>query len=225
MTVGSSGFMAAFGGGTDTNQASHQVMLEDSASSDDVLDRIEKGLAQLDGIGTTKVTAGDGFGSQDLSVVVKAADAQVLRKATEQVRDAVASLDDVSDVTSDLAQSVPRISITPNDKAAAAGFDAQTLGTAVAQSVKGTPVAKAILDDTERDIVIRSARPATTVEQLRTLPLGPVKLGDVATVRQVDGPVSMTRIDGQRAATVTARPLDENTGAVGARPCRRSSTS
>lgn len=120
VTVGSSGFMAAFGGGTDTNQASHQVMLEDSASSDDVLDRIEKGLAQLDGIGTTKVTAGDGFGSQDLSVVVKAADAQVLNKAAEQVREAVASLDDVTDVTSDLAQSVPRISVTPNDKAAAA---------------------------------------------------------------------------------------------------------
>ncbi|MFF5341359.1 efflux RND transporter permease subunit [Streptomyces althioticus] len=215
VTIGSSGFMAAFGGGTDTNQASYQIMLEDSASSDDVLAGIEKGLAELDGIGTATVAAGDGFGSQDLSVTVKAADAQVLRKATEQVRDAVASLDDVTDVTSDLAQSVPRISVTSNDKAAAAGFDAQTLGTAVAQSVKGTPVAKAILDDTERDIVIRSARPATTVEQLRTLPLGPVKLGDVATVRQVDGPVSMTRIDGQRAATVTARPLDENTGAVG----------
>ncbi|MER6823647.1 efflux RND transporter permease subunit [Streptomyces cellulosae] len=215
VTVGSSGFMAAFGGGTDTNQASYQVMLEDSASSDDVRDEIEKGLAGLDGIGTTTVAAGDGFGSQDLSVVVKAADARVLNKAAEQVREAVATLDDVTDVTSDLAQSVPRISVTPNDKAAAAGFDAQTLGMAVAQSVKGTPAAKAVLDDTERDVVIRSARPATTVEELRDLRLGPVKLGDIATVRQVDGPVSMTRIDGQRAATVTARPVGDNTGAVG----------
>ncbi|MGX1094024.1 HAE1 family hydrophobic/amphiphilic exporter-1 [Streptomyces albogriseolus] len=215
VTVGSSGFMAAFGGGTDTNQATYQIMLEDSASSDDVRDSIEKGLAGLDGIGTTTVAAGDGFGSQDLSVVVKAADAQVLNKAAEQVRDAVASLDDVTDVSSDLAQSVPRISVTPSDKAAAAGFDAQTLGMAVAQSVKGTPAAKAVLDDTERDIVIRSARPATTVEQLRALRLGPVKLGDIATVRLVDGPVSMTRIDGRRAATVTARPVGDNTGAVG----------
>ncbi|GAA2952064.1 efflux RND transporter permease subunit [Streptomyces erythrogriseus] len=215
VTVGSSGFMAAFGGGTDTNQASYQVMLEDSASSEDVRAGIEKGLAGLDGIGTTTVAAGDGFGSQDLSVIVKAADAQVLNKAAEQVREAVASLDDVTDVTSDLAQSVPRVSVVPNDKAAAAGFDAQTLGMAVAQSVKGTPAAKAVLDDTERDVVIRSARPATTVEQLRNLRLGPVKLGDIATVRQVDGPVSMTRIDGQRAATVTARPVGDNTGAVG----------
>ncbi|MFF1278913.1 efflux RND transporter permease subunit [Streptomyces marokkonensis] len=216
VTVGSSGFMAAFGGGTDTNQATYQVMLEDSASSQEVQDRIEKGLGELDGIGTTTIAAGDGFGSQDLSVVVKAADAQVLRKAADQVRDAVASLDDVTDVSSDLAQSVPRISVKAGDKAAAAGFDDQTLGAAVAQAVRGTPATKAVLDDTERDVVIRSAKPATTVDELKNLRLGPVKLSDVATVEVVDGPVSMTRIDGQRAATITAKPTGDNTGAVSA---------
>ncbi|MEV0211625.1 efflux RND transporter permease subunit [Streptomyces sp. NPDC050788] len=214
VTVGSSGFMAAFGGGTDTNQASYQVMLDDKASYDDVQNAIESGLKKLSGVGTTTVSAGDGFGDQNLSVVVKAADAAVLSKASEQVRSAVASLDHVTDVSSDLSQSVPRISVKANSKAAAAGFDDQTLGAAVAQAVKGTTAAKAVLDDTERDVVIRSAKPATTLAQLRNLPLGPVKLGDIATVKLVDGPVSMTRIDGQRAATITARPTGDNTGAV-----------
>ncbi|KUO03772.1 efflux RND transporter permease subunit [Streptomyces caeruleatus] len=214
VTIGSSGFMAAFGGGTDTNQASYQVMLEDSASYEDVQDRIEAGLAKLDGVGTTTIAAGDGFGAQDLSVVVKAADGDVLRKAAEQVREAVAGLDDVTDVTSDLAQSVPRISVKANDKAAAAGFNDQTLGMAVAQAVRGNTAAQATLDDTERDVVIRSAKPAKTLKQLRDLPLGPVKLGDIADVKLVDGPVSMTRIDGQRAATITAKPTGDNTGAV-----------
>ncbi|MFD8225199.1 efflux RND transporter permease subunit [Streptomyces massasporeus] len=215
VTIGSSGFMAAFGGGTDSNQASYQVMLEDSASAEDVQDGIEKGLAGLKGIGTTTITAGDGFGAQDLSVVVKAADADVLRTASEEVRKTVASLDDVTDVTSDLSQSVPRISVKANGKAAAAGFNDQTLGGAVAQAVRGTPAAKAILDDTERDVVIRSAKPAKTLKQLKELRLGgAVKLGDIATVELVDGPVSMTRIDGQRAATITAKPAGDNTGAV-----------
>ncbi|MFF5978534.1 efflux RND transporter permease subunit [Streptomyces olindensis] len=214
VTVGSSGFMAAFGGGTDTNQASYQVMLDDSASAEDVQDGIEKGLAGLKGIGTTTVAAGDGFGAQDLSVVVKAADAEVLRTASEEVRKTVASLDDVTDVTSDLATSVPRISVKANDKAAAAGFNDQTLGAVVAQAVRGTPAAKAVLDDTERDVVIRSAKPAQTLKQLQDLRLGAVKLGDIATVKLVDGPVSMTRIDGQRAATITAKPTGDNTGAV-----------
>ncbi|GGW83574.1 efflux RND transporter permease subunit [Streptomyces lomondensis] len=214
VTVGSSGFMAAFGGGTDTNQASYQVMLDDSASAEDVQDSIEKGLAGLKGIGTTTIAAGDGFGAQDLSVVVKAADAEVLRTAAEEVRKTVASLDDVTDVTSDLSQSVPRISVKANDKAAAAGFDDQTLGAVVAQAVRGTPAAKAVLDDTERDVVIRSAKPAKTLKQLQDLRVGAVKLGDIATVELVDGPVSMTRIDGQRAATITAKPTGDNTGAV-----------
>lgn len=216
VTVGSSGFMAAFGGGTDTNQASYQVMLEDSASYDEVQDRIEAGLKKLDGIGTTTITAGDGFGAQDLSVVVKAADADVLRTASEQVRKAVAGLDDVTDVTSDLSQSVPRVSVKANDKAAAAGFDDRTLGMAVSQAVRGNTAAQATLDDTERDVVIRSAKPAKTLKQLQDVRLGPVKLGDIADVKLVDGPVSMTRIDGRRAATITAKPTGDNTGAVSA---------
>ena len=216
VTIGSSGFLAAFGGGTDTNQASYQVMLEDSASFDDVQSAIEDGLHKLSGVGTTTVAAGDAFSSQDLSVVVKAADADVLREASEKVRRTVAGMDDVTDVTSDLSQSVPRISVKANSKAAAAGFNDQTLGAAVGQAVRGTPAAKAILDDTERDVVVRSAKPARTLDELRELRLGPVRLADIADVKLVDGPVAMTRIDGQRAATITAKPTGDNTGAVSA---------
>ncbi|MET8133808.1 efflux RND transporter permease subunit [Streptomyces sp. NPDC005251] len=216
VTIGSSGFLAAFGGGTDTNQASYQVMLEDSASSKDVQARIQKGLGGLSGAGTLTVSAGNGFGSQDLKVVVKAADGDVLRMAAGQVRDEVAKLDDVTDVTSDLSQSVPRISVTANSKAAAAGFNEATLGAAVTQAVRGTTSGKAILDNTERDVVIKTAEPVGTLQELRGLRLGAVKLGDIADVKLVDGPVSMTRIDGQRAATITAKPTGDNTGAVSA---------
>ncbi|MCS0636324.1 efflux RND transporter permease subunit [Streptomyces sp. LP05-1] len=214
VTVGSSGFMAAFGGGTGANQASYQVTLKDSASYEKARDHIDAGLAGLKGIGDTTIAAGDGFGSQDLSVVVKAADGATLRKAADQVRTEVAELDGVTDVQSDLAQSVPRISVRANARAADAGFTDATLGMAVTQAVRGTPAGTAILGDTERDVVITSATPARTLDQLRALPLGPVKLGDVADVRLVPGPVSMTRIDGSRAATITAKPTGDNTGAV-----------
>ncbi|QHA04217.1 MMPL family transporter [Streptomyces broussonetiae] len=214
VTVGSSGFMAAFGGGTDTNQASYQVMLKDSKSYDEVQKHLEDGLKKLQGIGTTTVSAGDGFGNQDLSVVVKAADPQALRTAAEQVRSTVAGLDGVTDVTSDLSTSVPRISVQANAKASAAGLDDQKLGAMVAQAVRGTTAAKAVLDDTERDVVVRSAEPATTLAQLKNLRIGPARLGDIATVQLVDGPVSLTRIDGRRAATVTAKPTGDNTGAI-----------
>ncbi|MFE0382041.1 efflux RND transporter permease subunit [Streptomyces inhibens] len=220
VTVGSSGFMAAFGGGTGANQASYQLKLKDAADSGKVTDDLRDGLDKLGkSIGDTTVTAGGGgFGNQDLSVVVKAGDADVLKKASEQVRKTVAGLDNVTDVQSDLAQSVPRISVKPNAKAAAAGYNQATLGAAVAQAVRGTTSGKAVLDDTERDIVIKSAHPATTGAELKNLavptPAGPVKLGTIATVRTVPGPVQMTRIDGARSATITAKPTGDNTGAV-----------
>ncbi|MFD3472773.1 efflux RND transporter permease subunit [Streptomyces sp. NPDC058682] len=216
VTVGSSGFLAAFGGGTGSNQASYQVSLKDSGKADAVKKGIEGKLAALDGIGETRIVAGDGFGSQNLSVVVKAGDGKLLAEAAEQVRVEVARLKNVADVQSDLSQSVPRISVTATPKAAEAGLDQAALGAIVAQAVRGNPAGKAVLDDTERDIVIKSAQPATTLAELQALPVGPVKLGDIAEVKEVPGPVAMTRIDGARAATVTARPLGDNTGAVSA---------
>ncbi|MEU3408285.1 efflux RND transporter permease subunit [Streptomyces sp. NPDC006670] len=216
VTVGSSGFLAAFGGGTGTNQASYQVTLDDAKHSDAVKRRIQDALGKLQGIGDTSLSAGGGFGSQNLSVVVKAGDGAVLAKAAEQVRAEVATLKDVTDVQSDLAQSVPRISVTATPKTAEAGLNQAALGAIVAQAVRGNPAGKAVLDDTERDIVIRSAHPATTLAELRDLPVGPAKLGDIAEVKEVPGPVAMTRIDGARAATITAKPVGDNTGAVSA---------
>ncbi|MFF3426222.1 efflux RND transporter permease subunit [Streptomyces sp. NPDC002602] len=214
VTVGSSGFMAAFGGGTGSNQASYQVTLEDSGKAESVKKSIESKLAALDGVGDTRIIAGGGFGSSNLSVVVKAGDADVLAKAAAQVQAEVAKLKDVTDVQSDLSQSVPRISVVAGPTAAEAGLDQAALGAIVAQSVRGTPAGKAVLDGTEWDILVRSAQPATTLAQLRALPVGPVKLGDIAEVKVVPGPVAMTRIDGARAATITAKPVGDNTGAV-----------
>lgn len=221
VTVGSSGLMAAFGGGTGANQASYQLKLKDSADSDKVTDALRADLGKLGkSIGDTSFATGGGFGSQDLSVVVKSGDAGVLKTASEQVRKTVAGLDHVTDVQSDLSQSVPRISVKPNDKAAAAGYDQTTLGAAVTQAVRGTTSGSAVLGDTERDIVVKSAHPATTEGELKNLtvptPSGPAKLSSLATVQTVPGPVQMTRIDGARSATITAKPTGDNTGAVSA---------
>ncbi|MEU6082861.1 efflux RND transporter permease subunit [Streptomyces sp. NPDC047108] len=219
VTVGSSGLMAAFGGGTGANQATYQVKLRSSDDSDAAIEKIRDGLDGLGkSAGQTTVQAGDGFGSQDLSVVVKAADADVLKKASEQVRAEVAKLDDVTDVQSDLAQSVPRISVTANSKAAGYGYSDATLGQAVTQAVRGTTTGKAVLGETERDVVLKAEKPATTEAQLRNLelatPAGTVKLGRIADVKTVPGPVQMTRIDGSRAATIKAKATGDNTGEV-----------
>ncbi|GAA2490593.1 efflux RND transporter permease subunit [Streptomyces thermolineatus] len=217
--VGSAGMMAAFGGGSGTNQVSYSVRLEDSSRSQEMVEDLREGLEALEGAGTTTVSADGGFGGQDLSVVVKAPDAKTLRTASEAVREAVAGMDDVTDVTSDLSQSVPRVKVSAKPaEAARLGLTETAIGQAVAQAVDGTRAATAVLDDTQRDVLVRTQDAPRTVEELKDLKLataaGEVRLEKVAKVAEVPGPVQLTRIDGARSATVTATPTGENVGAA-----------
>ena len=52
------------------------------------------------------------------------------------------------------------------------------------------------------------------MEELRALPVGPVKLDDIADVTQVEGPQQMTRIDGERSVSVTGTATGSNLGAT-----------
>lgn len=61
VTVGSSGFMAAFGGGSGANQASYQLKLKDAADSGKVTDKLRTALDKLgEDIGETTVSSGGG---------------------------------------------------------------------------------------------------------------------------------------------------------------------
>ncbi|MQY15326.1 Swarming motility protein SwrC [Streptomyces sp. RB5] len=219
VTVGSSGWMAALGGGTGANQASFQMKLKEDADSTAVVGDLRDGLKKLGpGIGEATVAEGGSFGNQDLKVVVKGADEKKLRTASETVRKEVAKLDDVTDVTSDLAQSIPRVTVNAKPAAAEYGLNETTLGQAVTQAVRGAKAGEATIGNTKLDVLVKSEKGAKTEAELKALTLitkaGPVKVGDIATVRTVPGPVQKTRIDGALSATITAKPVGDNTGAV-----------
>ena len=154
-------------------------------------------------------------GTNQLEVVVQAADTDVLARATEQARQALAGIDGVTDVSTSLGESAPRIDVAV-DRAAAArvGLSEAAVGQIVAQSFRGSPLGQVTLDGQQLDVTLRSGSGPTSVAALRALPLGPVKLGDIADVKQVQGPVAVTRIDGERSATVTGSASGANLGAV-----------
>jgi HAE1 family hydrophobic/amphiphilic exporter-1 len=60
--------------------------------------------------------------------------------------------------------------------------------------------------------------PPATVAELAAVPLmtaaGPVALGQVATVEQVDVPSAITRLDGERSATVSVTPEGQDIGSL-----------
>ncbi|MFY1680756.1 efflux RND transporter permease subunit [Micromonospora sp. WMMD730] len=193
----------ALGGDTDAKEMKEVLRRE--------FDRLGAGAGELsfdNGQGGTS-------GSQ-LEVVVQAADTDTLNRAADQVRAAMAGTPGVEDVATSLADRVPRVDVTVDRLAAArVGLSEAAVGQLVSQAYRGSPLGRVTLDGGQQDVVLRTtAAPPLTEEQLRALPVGPVKLDDIADVTRGEGPQQITRIDGERSVSVTGTATGSNLGAT-----------
>ncbi|MDX6742805.1 efflux RND transporter permease subunit [Actinocorallia sp. A-T 12471] len=208
-----------FGGGG-TNTAGFTVALGDEVDAVKVQETLEEQFAALgESVGELSVGADNGFGgSSDIQILVNAADDETLKAGAEQIRAALAGLPELKEVTTDLAESAPQISIrADNVKAARAGLSEVAIAQIVGQAIQGSTVSTVTVDGTETDVVIKSGadKPAS-VAAVRDLAIptagGVVKLGDIADVSKVDGSVERSRLDGERTATVSATPVGDDLG-------------
>ncbi|GAB6902305.1 efflux RND transporter permease subunit [Kineosporia succinea] len=219
VTVGG-GAIPGLGGAA--NSATFSLTVDEDADVEAVQSRIETELGELSDAGEVVVGGAQaGFGATDVEVQVQAGDAEVLAQATQQVQDAVAEVEDLKDVTSDLSEQVPRVEIDVKPAAAARlGLSEQAVGALVANAFRGTSAGELTVDGSRQGIVISSgAQAPATVDAVKALAIptagGVQKLSQIADVKTVDGPVSVTRIDGARSATVSGTPTDpDNLGAA-----------
>jgi HAE1 family hydrophobic/amphiphilic exporter-1 len=64
-------------------------------------------------------------------------------------------------------------------------------------------------------VIVRPVGAPASLAALRDLTLvGKTTVADVATVREVDGPVQLTRIDGKRSATISGKASGSDLGAT-----------
>jgi HAE1 family hydrophobic/amphiphilic exporter-1 len=199
------------GGGGDTARASYSLTLRDGSDTAAIEDGLRKRLGTLTGVGEITVGESGGFGGDNLEVLVQAGDQDVLRQAAQTVQQAMTSIPGITEVTSSIADTAPRIDVTVDRKKAAAhGLSESGIGQAVAQAFSGTTVTQLSFDGTTADVVLSQDDAPTSLSQLRGLELADdVELRDVASVKQVNGPLSIKRLDGERSANVTGK----NTGA------------
>jgi len=219
VTIGSQQGFAAFAGGGDARTASFNITLKDGTDTTAVESDLRKRAEALTGAGEIIVGAGGGgggFNANSVQVAVTASDPDVLRAASDQVRDAVQGTAGLTDVTSDLSESVPRVQVTLNREAAGkVGLTDAAVGQFVAQAFRGATIAQLTIDGEQQDVVLRGGPAPTDLDQVRALALpGGLRLGDVAEVKQVNGPVQIKRVDGDRSATVAATATEQNIGAV-----------
>ncbi|MDZ5444751.1 efflux RND transporter permease subunit [Micromonospora sp. 4G57] len=215
--VSAGGSDQPWAGGGGNNTATYSVALDEGTEAAEVKQTLRKEFDALGAdAGELSFGAGQSTSANQLEVVVQAADPEALTRAAEAARDAMAGTPGVEDVSTSLAERVPRIDVTVDRVAAArAGLSEAAVGQLVAQAYRGAPLGQVGLDGAQQDVVLSTgARPPMSVAELRALPVGPVKLDDIADVNQVEGPQQVTRIDGERSVSVTGTATGSNLGAT-----------
>ncbi|WP_327581971.1 efflux RND transporter permease subunit [Nonomuraea sp. NBC_00507] len=209
------------GGGSSADSASYSVTLKDGADTPKVEQELRDKIAGLSGVGEVTVGGGGGgFNSDTVSVIVRAPDIETLRTASDEVTRAMGEVSGLRDVSSNLEAGAPRVEVVVDrEEAAERGLSEAQIGQAVAQAFRGAPLGQITLDGRASDLVLRGADAPEDVEAVEDLELataaGTVKLSTVADVKEVAGPTQVTRIDGERSATVSAKVADAgNLGAV-----------
>ncbi|MFB9680771.1 efflux RND transporter permease subunit [Streptosporangium vulgare] len=220
---GGGGFLGAGGGGGD--RASYSVTIAEETDSAELEEELRARLKELPEAEIGEVTVGGGQGgptggsTDQLQVIVQAPDVATLRTAAETVRTAMTGLGGLRDVTSNLAAGAERVEVrVDREKAAARGLTETQIGQLVAQRFRGAPLGELTLDGRSGAVVLRTADAPEDVKAVGALKLptatGVVKLSQVAKVSTVAGPTQVTRIDGERSATVSGTATGSDLGAV-----------
>ncbi|WP_454084573.1 efflux RND transporter permease subunit [Georgenia sp. Marseille-Q6866] len=208
--------MAFFGAGGETT---FSITLDLEADAVAVEDELRSRLEELDTAGELTVTTGMAGFSGSLEVVVSGADGEDVQSAAADVLAAVEGIEGTTDVASNLAAELPTLLVDVDREAAAAlGLSEAQIGQTVSTALQGTTVASINTEYGRNDVVMDVGETPSTREELAALPLttplGPVPLSEVAEVREVEQPVSITRADGLRSATISATSTASDLGSV-----------
>ncbi|WP_285462762.1 efflux RND transporter permease subunit [Agromyces sp. NBRC 114283] len=217
---GGRGLSALLGGGAAT--VTYSVTTDESADQDALQATVRGELDDLRDVGEVTLSAASGFGaSNDIEVDITASNAEDLRTATDAVVQELDGIDSLAQVTSNLSEGRPYIAVEVNRSAAAeAGYSEVALGGFVSAAMQPQSAGSIVIDEKTLTIYLDSEEPPTTIAALQELPVptaaGPVRLDSLATVAQVDGPATVTTVQGLRSATVSATPAGDDLGTASA---------
>ncbi len=209
--------------GRASNSATMTVRLNEDADLAAATTRLAAAMEPLktDGYDVT-VSSGGGFTSNGLRVVVTGQSPADVAQATDAVLTGLVDQPDLANLQSDLVKATPEVQVTvdPN-KAITVGLTAAQVANQVRAALVAQTATSIQSPDGQTVAVVVQLDPSAvaTVGELSALPVGTVStvpLGAISTIEQVDVQGSITRIDQQPAASITAEITSDDTGAVSA---------
>ena len=213
------GFAALISSGA--SNSTFTVVTDEKADQAALQEKVRAELAGVPGAGKISVgTQQGGFGtSSTVDITLRAATSADLRTASDAMLAAMSGVPGTSEVATNLAasQNVVQVKVD-RAKAVAAGLNEQQVAGVLASTISAVPAGTVRIETDDFPVQIGEGTRFTSVEAVRNIPLpgGRATLGSIASVDQVEVPVSVTASNGQRTAKVSLTPSGSNLGAVSA---------
>ena len=209
-----------FGGGPGGfNQASLLVNLP-AGAPEDIANTLREDLAKPGRlVGITEISQGPPSSGVDISVTGPNYDDITL--ASQQLIESLSSIDGVVNLESNVAQARDEVSFQVDpSRAGAIGLTTRQVGIQMSQYLTGRTVSSIVIDGESADVVLagnpQSASGIETVKKLIiTGPGGTASLDELAEVVVKKGPVTISRTDGVRSATISGDIASTDTQAIG----------
>ncbi|WP_175615280.1 efflux RND transporter permease subunit [Piscibacillus halophilus] len=223
-TVGSSGDGMSFG--TTANTASYMIQLvpkdERDLSTEEVMQKWDSQIQKIAGADITVNVMGASVSAGDpVQIELNGPDHDVLSELADQVVTLIDDIDGVHNPSTSADEGRPEMQILV-DREAAAEYGmthAQIMGQ-ISSQLNGQVATQFRTEGNELDVrVLTPKEERDTLEEIRdlkiTTPTGEqVRLETVASLEQVEGPVSLTRQNQQRRVVVSAGLVGSDLGSV-----------
>ncbi len=222
-TVGTAGGPeAAFFGGGGSPKATFSLTLSADADGVAAQQEVRDAVADLggeDSEGITVAGADAAFGSSTVDLVVRAPDTETLADAADQVQQLADDTEGASEVTNNLASAQSTIQVTVDrDAAAAVGLTETQVAGTVASLMSPSPVGSVNLGDGPVQVRVAVGQAPATVDELEALVVptaaGVVPLTQIASIDEVEVPTSISRVNGERSATIAVTPAGQDLGTL-----------
>ncbi len=215
--IGGEGLQAVFLGSSDST-ANMTVMFDDGVDLNETLETVRTTLTGTDtGADVTVANLDAGSGGNAVSIVVTGADYEQVSVTAQELTTQLEGVENLTNIENDVVNVAPELVISVDSQAAAAaGASSAAVAGQVRQTLTGSPAGTLTIDGQPLpvEMTIAGATDAGSLAQLPVAGGGQVTLGDIAAIEESDGPAQIVRIDGDRAATVSATITTEETGGV-----------
>lgn len=220
-TVGSSANPFAAGAGNGSSNSANIVIRLSEDAPVDMAETLRSELGGVSGRTIAVTEIGGGPPQSGLEVRVTGNDYAAISAVAIQLAADFGEIDGVVNVKNDVSEARDEIVVTVNPRESAAlGLTVTDVAVQVNQLLAGQPVTRIELEGDLTTVILRGrAEDVDSIVKIKSLVVvglgGSANLSEVADVEFKKGPVSISRSDGRRSASITGSITAEDTQAIG----------